>query len=125
MLSPIFTAERSMLAMTPPALVPFAAATAVLVTGTGAVSAAPAAGALLPPRSAMHLPASHAPAAMPTALPAEPGAPAARGSGAVPAGLAASSVAAATSGAGHPVRDSGRAAGRPRAGSARIRAPPQ
>jgi hypothetical protein len=111
--------------MTPPALAPFAAATVVLVAGMGAVSAAPAAGK--PPQSpiATRPFASHPRLAIaPKVLAAEPGAPAARGPGAGTTGLAVSSVAAATNGVGRSVRDFGRPTGRPRAGSARIRAPP-
>jgi hypothetical protein len=63
--------------------------------------------------------------AAPKVLPAEPGASVARGLGAGPTELAASSAAAAASGVGPSVRDLGRVTGRPRAGSARIRAPPQ
>jgi hypothetical protein len=59
------------------------------------------------------------------ALPAEPGATAARGHGAGQAGLAASSVAGATSGAERSVSGASRAPGRSGAGSVRIRAPPR
>jgi hypothetical protein len=111
--------------MTPPAFVPFAAVTAALVAGSGAVSAAPASGQRPQSPIATH-PVSHPRLAIapPKVLPAEPGGSATRGHGAGTTGLAASSVAAATSGAGRPVRDFGRVTGRPRAGSARIRAPP-
>ena len=112
--------------MPPPALAPFAAAAAVLVGGPGGVFAAPAAGRSAQSPIATHLLVSHprSAIALPTVQPAEPGASAARGSGAGQTGLAASSVAAATSGAGYAVHDHGRAPARPRAGSARIRAPP-
>jgi hypothetical protein len=112
--------------MTSPAFAPFAAVTAVLVAGSGAVSAAPASGK--PPQSpiAAHVVSHPRSAILPsTVLPAEPGASAARGHGAGTTVLAASSVAGAASGVGRPVRDSGRVTGRPRAGSARIRAPPR
>jgi hypothetical protein len=116
-----------MVAMTPPVLAPFAAVTAVLAATPGAVFAARTAGT--PPQSpiATHPLVSHPRSAIaaPSVQPAEPGASAARGPGAGQTGLVASSVATATSGARYAVRDSRRVAARPRAGSARIRAPPR
>jgi hypothetical protein len=112
--------------MTTPAFVPFAAVTAALVAGSGAVSAAPASGQRPQSPIAAH-PVSHPRLAIvpPKVLAAGPGASVARGPGAGTTGLAASSVAAAaTSGVGRSVRDFGRVTGRPPAGSARIRAPP-
>jgi hypothetical protein len=116
-----------MVAVTLPALSPVVAATAVVVVGAGGLSVAPASGAPLPPPRATHPPASHLlPAVLPAvALPAEPGATAARGHGAGQAGLAASSVAGATSGAERSVGGGSRAPGRSGAGSVRIRAPPR
>ena len=95
-----------MLAMTPPALAPFAAVTAVLVAGPGAVLAAPTTGRSAQSPIATHL-VSHPRSAItpPTVQPVEPGASAARGHGAGQTALAASSVAAATSGAGYAVHD--------------------
>jgi hypothetical protein len=116
-----------MVTVTLPALSPVVAATAVVVMGAGGLSVAPASGAPLPPPRATHLPASHPlPAVLPAvALPAEPGATAARGHGAGQAGLAARTVAGATSGAQRSVGGVGRAPGRSGAGSVRIRAPPR
>jgi hypothetical protein len=116
-----------MLAMTPPALAPFAAVTAVLVGGPGGVLAAPATGRSAQSPIATHLLVSHPRSAIapPEVRPAEPGASAARGPGAGQTGLAASSAAAVTGGAGYAVHDYGRASAGPRAGSARIRAPPR
>ena len=116
-----------MVTVTLPALSPVVAATAVVAAGAGGLSVAPASGARLPPPRATHPPASHPlPAVLPAAaLPAEPGANAAREHGAGPAALAASSVAGATSGAERSVGGAGRASGRSRAGSVRIRAPPR
>ena len=112
--------------MTPPALAPFAAVTAVLVVGPGAVFAAPTTGASSRSPIATHRLASHPRAATvgPMVVPAEPATSAARGHGAGQTGLAASGVAVAMTGAGYAVRDSGRVSARPRVGSARIRAPP-
>ena len=103
--------------MTPPALLPLAAA--VAVAGAGPVA--------VPPPTTTYLHASrHSAAIVPSkAQPAKPGASATRGSGAGTAGLVPGNAAVAINGAGHPIRDSGRATGRPRAGSARIRAPPR
>ena len=116
-----------MITVTLPALNPAVAATAVVMVGAGGLAVAPASGAPLPPPRATHPPASHPlPAVLPAvALPAEPGANAAREHGAGQAGLAASSVAGATSGAERSVGGAGRASGRSGAGSVRIRAPPR
>jgi hypothetical protein len=113
--------------MPPPALAPFAAVTAVLVVGPGAVFAAPATGRSAQSPIATQLLASHPRSAIapPKVQPAEPGASAARGPGAGQAGLAASSVAAVTSGAGYAVHEVSRVSAGPRAGSACIRAPPR
>jgi hypothetical protein len=116
-----------MLVMPPPALVPFAAVAAALVGGPGAVFAAPAGGRTARSPIATHLLVSHPRSAIAphTVQPAESGASAARGPGAGQTGLAASSAAAVTGGAGYAVHDYGRASAGPRAGSARIRAPPR
>ena len=116
-----------MVAVTLPALSPYVAATAVAMAGAGGLSVAPASGAPLPPPRATHPHAPHPlPGVLPAvALPAEPGATAARGPGAGQAGLAASSVASATSGVERSVSGESRDAGRSGAGSTRIRAPPR
>jgi hypothetical protein len=113
--------------VTLPALSPYVAATAVAMAGAGGLSVAPASGAPLPSPRATHPPASHPlPAVLPAvALPAEPGAKAARGPGAGQAGLAASSVVGATGGTERSVSGESRPAGRSGAGTARIRAPPR
>jgi hypothetical protein len=113
--------------VTLPALNPVLAATAAVMAGAGGLSVAPASGAPLPPPRATHPPASHPLSAVlpAAAVPAEPGANAAREHGAGQTGLAASSVAGATSGAERSVGGASRTSGRSGAGSARIRAPPR
>src|SRR4051812_14059024 len=110
--------------MAAPALAPLATLTVVLVAGVGAVSAAPAAGKPSHSPTATRAVSHPRLAIVPKVLRAEPGASVTRGPGAGTTRLAAGGVGAARSRVGRSVRDFGRVTGRPRAGSARIRAPP-